>query len=52
MLPKELYIMGSRISTSIKIDPEVLAKAKHYAIDHKTTLSELIEDALKEKMKK
>lgn len=52
MLLKEEYIMVDRISTSIKIDPDVLARAKHYAIDNKTTLSELIENALKEKMKK
>lgn len=41
-----------RMSTSIKIDPEVLKQAKHYAIDEGITFSELLERALKKEMKK
>ena len=39
-----------RKTTSIKIDPEILRKAKHYAIDREMTLSELIETALRKEM--
>jgi post-segregation antitoxin (ccd killing protein) len=41
-----------RITTSIKIDPEILKQAKHLAIDEGITLSELIERALKRELSK
>lgn len=44
--------MVKRISTSIKIDPEILRQAKHYAIDEKITFSELLERALKNEITK
>ncbi|MEM5794433.1 MAG: ribbon-helix-helix protein, CopG family [Candidatus Aenigmatarchaeota archaeon] len=44
--------MAKRISTSIKIDPEILKQAKHYAIDEGITFSELVERALKNEIKK
>lgn len=44
--------MAKRISTSIKIDPEVLRQARHYAIDEKITFSELLERALKNEITK
>jgi antitoxin component of RelBE/YafQ-DinJ toxin-antitoxin module len=40
-----------RVTTSIKIDPEVLKQAKHLAIDEGITLSELIERALKKEIR-
>lgn len=40
-----------RKTTSIKIDPKLLKKAKMYAIKHDTTLSDLIEKSLIEEMK-
>lgn len=38
---------GNRITTSIKIDPQLLNQAKHLAIDENITFSELLEKALK-----
>lgn len=43
--------MVEKIPTTIKIDPELLKKAKHYSIDHNITFSELLERALKKEMK-
>lgn len=40
-----------RETTSIKIDPELWKEAKKYAIDKGISLSELIEDLLKKKIK-
>jgi len=42
----------SRISTSIKIDPEILKQAKHLAIDRGITFSELLEQTLKKEIEK
>ena len=42
---------SGRITTSIKIDPELLKKAKKHAIDDGKTFPDLVEEALKEKMK-
>ena len=39
-----------RVTTSIKIDPEILKQAKHLAIDERITLSELIERALRKEL--
>ena len=41
-----------RLTTSIKIDPEVWKKARIGAINNDITLSELLEDAIKEWIKK
>ena len=41
-----------RITTSVKINPEILKQAKHIAIDRGITLSELLEQALKNEMNK
>ena len=41
-----------RVTTSIKIDPEILKQAKHFVIDEGITLSELIERALKRELSK
>jgi len=39
-----------RKTTSIKIDPKLLKKAKMYALKHDTTLSDLLEKSLKNEM--
>jgi len=41
-----------RYSTSIKIDPELWKEAKKAAIDADITLSELVEEAIREWIKK
>lgn len=41
-----------RKATTIKINPSILREAKHVAIDRHITLSELIETALKNEIKK
>jgi hypothetical protein len=49
-----MYYMADkskRISTTIKIDPDVLKKAKIHALQNDTTLSELVERSLKKEMK-
>ena len=38
--------------TSVKIDSEILRKAKHYTIDEGISFSELLERALTNEMKK
>ena len=43
---------GNRITTSIKINPELLKKAKHVAIDKGMTFSDLLEKALKDEIEK
>lgn len=45
----DIKVPMTRISTSTKIDPEVLKQAKHHAIDEGITLSELLEGALKKR---
>lgn len=39
-------------TTSIKIDPELWKEAKKFAIDKGITVSDLLEEALKDKIKK
>ena len=41
-----------RVATSIKIDPDLWKKTKIAAINFDTTVSELVEDAIKEYIKK
>jgi hypothetical protein len=41
-----------KIPTTIKIHPELLKEAKHFAIDKGMSLSELIEISLKKEMRK
>jgi predicted transcriptional regulator len=43
---------GNKITTSIKIDPEILKEAKHFAIEQNKTFSQILEDALKKEIKK
>jgi hypothetical protein len=43
--------MAGKIPTTIKIDPELLKQAKHYAIDEGITFSELLERALQKEIK-
>lgn len=40
-----------RDTVSIKIDPKLWKKAKMYAVKHDTTLSDLVEKSLIEKIK-
>ena len=40
-----------KTTTSIKINPDLLKEAKHYAIDNDLTFSELFESALKREAK-
>lgn len=44
--------MEKKRTTSIKIHPEVLKEAKHYAIEQGLTFSDLIELSLKKEMRK
>lgn len=39
-------------TTSIKIDPELWKEAKIYAIEKGTTVSDLLEEALRDRIKK
>ena len=41
-----------RVATSIKIDPDLWKKTKIEAINYNTTVSELVETAIKEYIKK
>ena len=43
---------GKRVTTSIKIDPELWKKAKIYSIEKGVDLSELIENLLKKELNK
>ena len=43
---------GNRITTSIKINPNLLKQAKHVAIDKGMTFSDLLEKALKDEIEK
>ena len=43
---------GNRITTSIKINPNLLKEAKHIAIDKGLTFSDLLEMALKHEIQK
>lgn len=43
---------NQKIPTTIKIHPDVLKEAKHYAIENDLTLSDLIELSLKKEMRK
>ena len=43
--------MIDKRSASIKIDPELWKEAKHFAIDEETTISAMIEEALRMWMK-
>lgn len=43
---------GGRVTTSIKIDPDLLKKARKYAIDVEKTFPDILEEALKEKLNK
>ena len=43
---------GKRVTTSIKIDPELWKEAKIEAITREMDLSELVEGALKKELKK
>lgn len=36
-----------RKATSFRIDPELLKQAAHYAIDHDTTVQEMVEEGLR-----
>lgn len=45
-------MVSQRIPTTIKIHPDVLKEAKHYAIEENMTLSDLIELSLKKEMRK
>lgn len=42
----EITSVITKIPTTIKIDPDLLKQAKHYAIDSNITFSELLERAL------
>lgn len=42
--------MAKRESKSVRVNPDLWKKAKHYAIDENTTLSELVEKGLKMQM--
>ena len=52
MVEKNVDSQIKRYSTSIKIDPELWKEAKKTAIDTGITVSELIEKAIKEWLKK
>lgn len=41
---------GNKITTSIKIDPEILKSAKIFAIEQNKTFSQILEDALKKEL--
>jgi predicted transcriptional regulator len=41
-----------RITTSIKIDPAVWKEARKFAIDKDRDVSDIVEDALKEKIER
>jgi len=48
-----MYFMSNqKIPTTIKIHPELLKEAKHYAIDEGISFSELLERALKKEIRK
>ncbi len=42
--------MGKIVTTSIRIDEDVWLKAKAKAVNHKMTLTDLLTDALEEKL--
>ena len=43
---------GNKITTSIKINPQLLKEAKHVAIDKGMTFSDLLEKALKHELER
>jgi hypothetical protein len=40
------YLMGKRVQLTTTLDDELLLKLRHLAVDEKTTLNDLIEQAV------